>query len=149
MTSDAATSQLPHKQGTPPSPEDSCATVRWQRPTAVATALLLTALLAACGSSHSSPSTSSASAQVKQTCRQIEGVLSNGPDPEADPVGYAQAQILPLRQIDTSNEQLHEEIDGLASAYEAFSATKGASSAKTAVSAASKALENICPGVAS
>jgi hypothetical protein len=111
--------------------------------------LLLTALLAACGSSKSSSSTSSASAQIKQTCRAIEGVLSNGPDPEADPVGYAQAQILPLRQISTSDQKLHEAINKLSSAYAAFSASKGASSAKAAVSAASKSLESICPGVAS
>lgn len=149
MTSDAATNQLPLEEGALSSQEDSRPATRRQRPVAVATALLLTALLGACGSSHSSSSTSSASAQIKQTCRQIEGVLSNGPDPEADPVGYAQAQILPLRQIDTSDEELHEAINGLASAYEAFSATKGTSSAKTAVSSASKTLENICPGVAS
>ncbi len=37
----------------------------------------------------------------KQTCKQVEAVLSDGPDPEADPVGYAQAQILPLREIHT------------------------------------------------
>lgn len=149
MTSDAAINQLPFEDGVPPSPEDSRAAARWQRPSAVATALLLTALLAACGSSHSSTSTSSASAQIKQTCQQIEGALSDGPDPEADPVGYAQAQILPLRQINTSDKKLHEAIGRLASAYAAFSATKGASSAKDAVSAASKSIESICPGVAS
>jgi hypothetical protein len=76
-------------------------------------------------------------------------VLSDGPEPEADPVGYAQAQVLPLRQIDTPDQKLHEAIDRLASAYETFSANNGASSTKTAVSAASKSVEGICPGVAS
>ena len=40
-------------------------------------------------------------------------MLSNGPDPDADPVGYAQAQILPLREIDTSDANLHQAIDAL------------------------------------
>jgi hypothetical protein len=119
---------------------------RWRALGAVATAPLLAALLAACGSS-SAPSASSR-AEVKQTCRQVEAALSDGPDPEADPVGYAQAQILPLRQIRTSDGMLRQAIDMLASAYAAFSSSHGASHAKRAVTSASKAINVICPGVA-
>jgi hypothetical protein len=109
--------------------------------------LLLAVLLAACGSSsNAAPS----SAQVKQEgCRQVEAVLSDGPEQKADPVGYAQAQILPLRQIQTSDGKLHQEIDTLASAYQAFSSSNGASRAKSAVSTASKAIDVICPGATS
>jgi hypothetical protein len=110
-------------------------------------ALSLTALpLAGCGSS----SKNTTSAQVKtRTCKQVEAVLSDGPEPEADPLGYAQAQILPLRQIHTSDEKLRQAIDGLASAYQAFSASNGAGATKSAVSAASKTIDAICPGATS
>jgi hypothetical protein len=52
-------------------------------------------------------------------------VLSDGPDPDADPVGYADA-------------------------YSEFFASNGKSSnAKEAVAVASKKLDSICPGAAS
>jgi hypothetical protein len=121
---------------------------RWPKAGAVAMALLLAVLLAACGSSSSNAASSSA--QVKQEgCQQVEAVLSDGPEPDADPVGYAQAQILPLRQIHTSDGKLHQEIDTLASAYQGFSSSNGASWAKSAVSTASKAIDVICPGATS
>ena len=125
---------------------------RRSRMPALGMALALGALLSACGSSHSSSTTTASAAgavAVKRTCGQIEAVLSDGPEPEADPVGYAQAQILPLRQIHTSDEKLHSAIDTLASAYQAFSSSDGASQAKSAVTAASRALDVICPGAAS
>jgi predicted Zn-dependent protease len=104
--------------------------------------LLLTALVA-CGSS-SSPSPS---AEVKQTCQRVEAVLSDGPDPTADPVGYAEAQILPLRQIHTSDSKLRQAIDTLASAYQAYSSTDGANAAaKDATDAAIGTLNAACPG---
>lgn len=109
-------------------------------------ALLLSLLLAACGSSSSSKPLTSA--QVKQrTCKQVEAVLSDGPEPEADPVGYAQAQILPLRQIHTTNARLAAAIGGLASAYQQFTRTEGASGAKTAVNSATGTIKALCPGI--
>ena len=42
-------------------------------------------------------------------------MLSDGPDPDSDPVGYAEAQILPLGQIHTSDAQLRTAIGKLAS----------------------------------
>jgi hypothetical protein len=103
-------------------------------------------LLGACGSSKPALS----SAQVKtQTCKQIEAVLSDGPDPEADPVGHAQAQILPLREIHTSDGTLHRAIDTLAAANQSFSSTSGSSAAKSAVSTANKTIEHLCPGIES
>lgn len=118
-----------------------------RRLVAVATAIALMMLLGACGSS-SKPAFSSA--QVKQrTCEQIEAALSDGPDPEADPVGHAQAQILPLREIHTADGSLHQAIDTLAAAYQSFSSTDGSSAAESAVSAASKTIERLCPGLES
>lgn len=116
-----------------------------RRACTVATAGLLGVGVAACGSSSSA----SANAEVQQTCQQVEAALSDGPEPIADPVGYAQAQVIPLRQIRASDEKLRQAIDALASAYERFSADDGASPAKSAVSAASREVDSICPGVAS
>jgi hypothetical protein len=109
--------------------------------------LLAVVLIAACGSSsNAAPS----SAQVrKEGCKHLEAVLSDGPEPEADPVGYAQAQIIPLRQIHTSDAKLSGAIDRLASAYQAFSSSNGASRTKRAVTAASKTIDTICPGATS
>ena len=122
------------------------AAARWRTPAAVATAVLVAVLLGACGSS-SKPSATSSTAQVEQTCKQVEAVLSDGPEPEADPVGYAQAQILPLRQIHTTDTRLGQAIDTLAAAYQAFSSSNGSSSAKSAVNAATKTIKALCPGI--
>ena len=123
-----------------------CIAAQCRRSVAIATAMALMVLLAACGSSKPAPS----SAQVeKQTCEQIEAALSDGPDPEADPVGHAQAQILPLREIHTSDGALHRAIDTLAAAYQSFSSTHGSGAAKSAVSTAGKTIEHLCPGIES
>jgi hypothetical protein len=87
---------------------------------------------------------------VHATCAQVSAVLSDGPDPDSDPVGYAEAQILPLGQIHTSDAQLRAAIGKLASAYRAFFDSNGSSSsAKLAVVAASKRISSFCPGAAS
>ena len=53
-------------------------------------------------------------------------MLTDGPDPDADPVGYALAQVGPLRQIKpTSDQPLQTAIDQLASAYQRFYAAGG------------------------
>jgi hypothetical protein len=113
----------------------------------IAALSLLGVGVTACGSSHASAPSSNAS--VEQTCKQVEAVLSDGPDPEADPVGHAQAQVLPLHRIHTSDERLRQAIGRLASAYRGFFTSNGSRAAKQAVSLASKALAGICPGVAS
>jgi hypothetical protein len=107
-------------------------------------AFILVALLASgCGS----PARASA---TENTCQRVSAVLSDGPDPGADPVGYAEAQILPLRQIGTANPALRAAIGQLADAYQQFFASDGkSSSAKQAVAAAGDRLNSICPGAAS
>jgi hypothetical protein len=112
-------------------------------------ALGLAALLGACTSQAPASKPVSAAA-VHATCTQVGAVLSDGPDPDADPVGYAEAQILPLGQIRTSDAQLRAAISKLASAYRAFFDSNGSSSAaKLAVAAASKQINSFCPGAAS
>ncbi len=123
----------------------------------VLTTLGLSALLGACGSAAPKSGTGSAgtsgaasAAVVRTTCTQVSAVLSDGPDPGADPVGYAEAQILPLGQIHTSDARLRTAIDKLASAYRAFFDSNGSSpSAKLAVASASKQINSFCPGAAS
>jgi hypothetical protein len=115
-------------------------------PSALVAASGLTIVLAACGASK--PMLSSAQVS-KRTCKQVEAALSDGPDPEADAVGHAQAQILPLREIHTVDGALHRAIYALAAAYQLFSSTMGSSSAKSAVGAASKTIERLCPGIES
>jgi hypothetical protein len=121
------------------------------------TALGLSALLGACasaapgsGTAAAGTSRSASAAVVHTTCNQVSAVLSDGPDPDADPVGYAEAQILPLGQIHTSDAQLRAAIGNLATAYRAFFDSNGNSSkAKLAVAAASKQINSFCPGAAS
>ena len=96
-------------------------------------------LLSACGSPQSP-------ASVTSVCRQVSAVLSDGPDPGADPVGYAEAQVLPLRQIHTSDKDLKGAIDDLASAYQEFFRSNGTKAAKEAVSRAGDRVTAICPG---
>jgi hypothetical protein len=98
--------------------------------------------LSACGSSPSASST-------RSTCTDVAAVLSDGPDQGADPVGYAEAQIEPLRQVHTSNTALKSAIDALSSAYRQYYTTNGASSAKRALARASRVIDVICPGVVS
>jgi hypothetical protein len=109
---------------------------------------LLASLLSGCGSGASAqPPTQSPA--VRTTCQQVNAVLSDGPDPGADPVGYALAQVLPLRQIHTSDGALHVTIDDLASAYEEFYSSNGDEVAAKALSKASDKVNAICPGAAS
>jgi hypothetical protein len=113
------------------------------------TALGLAALLGACTSQAPAAKPVSAAA-VHATCTKVSAVLSDGPDPDADPVGYAEAQILPLGQIRTSDAQLGAAIGKLASAYRTFFDSNGSSgAAKLAVASASKRINSFCPGAAS
>ena len=73
-------------------------------------------------------------------------MLSDGPDPTADPVGYAEAQIVPLRAVRTDDESLRQVLDQLADAYQQEYSTNGGST--KAVAGASSRLNAICPGAA-
>ena len=107
----------------------------------------LSAMLGACGSGAPAADPAVSPAVVHATCTQVSAVLSDGPDPTADPVGYAEAQVLPLRQIRTTDAQLKSAIGKLDSAYRAYFASNGgSSSAKLAVAAASKRIDSFCPG---
>jgi hypothetical protein len=107
--------------------------------------LALALALTACGGSSSS-----SAAATKKACQQVGAVLSDGPDPDADPAGYAEAQILPLSQIHAPSKSLRTAISQLDTAYQQVFASNGANTAATtAVAAASKKVNAICPGAAS
>jgi hypothetical protein len=88
--------------------------------------------------------------QRQQACTAVADVLSDGPDPTADPVGYAEAQVLPLRQLHISQPAVRSAVDQLAAAYQAYSVSKGVDTAADAkkVAADEEALNALCPGAA-
>jgi hypothetical protein len=114
----------------------------------LATTGLAAFALTSCGGNSSA--NASATAATQRACTNVTNVLANGPDPDADSVGYAEAQVLPLSQLSISNASLHKAIDQLDTAYREFSSNDGADSATYAVkvSAAEKALNKICPNAA-
>jgi hypothetical protein len=103
--------------------------------------------LASCGSSK--PSVSAAGTPLQQGCAAVSAALMNGPDPDADPIGYALAQPGPLEAISTADAKLKAAITGLADAYRSVAATNGSKAANAAVSSASAKIDAICPGAAS
>jgi len=115
------------------------------------TAAFLALVVAACGSSSSSSNAALLGSTVQQECTQVADVLSDGPDPDADPVGHAEAQVLPLRKLSISDAKLHSAVLTLASAYQTFSTSSsaGTSAASRAVTKAEGAVNSICPGAAS
>jgi hypothetical protein len=110
-------------------------------------ALALAVALTACGGSSG---TAAAGTATRQSCQQVAAVLSDGPDPDADPAGYAEAQILPLRQVHIADAPLKTAVTQLDSAYQQLFTSNGTSSAAVkAVATASKKVNAICPGAAS
>jgi hypothetical protein len=121
------------------------------RASAGTAAAFLALAVAACGSaSAQSSSTASLGPGVQQDCTTVADVLSDGPDPGADPIGYAQAQVLPLRQLTISDAALRSAVMSLASAYEKYSTSSGSTRAADAavVTKAENEVNKICPQAA-
>ena len=113
------------------------------------TSLAMMLLVSACGSGEqtAASATQTHAQQVQQTCQQVSAVLSDGPDPEADPLGNAQAQILPLEQVHASDQTLSKAISALASAYSRYIVANGTDkAAKSALTAAINRINSLCPG---
>jgi hypothetical protein len=120
--------------------------------TALGTTLLATTLLvSACASTgHTAARTDAAASgapATQQTCLQVDAVLSDGPDPGADPLGYAQAQILPLTQIHASDQTISAAISTLADAYQSYYDAHGTGTTVTsALNTAINRINSLCPG---
>jgi hypothetical protein len=113
-------------------------------------ALATMALVSACssGGQTAASTTSTTQAQVQQICQQVSAVLADGPDPGTDPVGYAQAQTLPLEQLHVSAQTtIGKAISALASDYSSYVAANGTGKAvNSALTASIKRINALCPG---
>ena len=121
------------------------------RASAGTTVACLALAVAACGSASSqTSSTVSLGSAGQQGCTSVADVLSDGPDPGADPVGYAEAQVMPLRQLAISDAALHRAVLTLASAYETLSTSTTSTRATStmAVTRAENEVNKICPQAA-
>jgi hypothetical protein len=110
---------------------------------------LVVPLLAACSSSPSGGGSSQTQAPAA-VCQKLLGVLSDGPDPDADPVGYALSQVAPLGQIRTTDHALAQRLSDLVAADQALVSSNGSDHAATKSIAKDDAdLNKLCPGAAS
>jgi hypothetical protein len=105
-------------------------------------------VLTACGSSHDA-APSAVGTPLQQSCAAVAAVLGNGPDVSEDPVGYAEAQILPLRTVATTDGALHRAVLALSAGYAEYFRTNGSSASKAAVRTAAAEVDAICPGATS
>jgi hypothetical protein len=85
-----------------------------------------------------------------QLCQALNAVLADGPDPGADPVGYALSQILPLQQqVHSSDAAVMATVHQLVAADQAFYDAKGDDKpAAATIQKDYSALNRACPGVA-
>ncbi len=105
-------------------------------------------LVAACGSGGGGGGAAQATAPAA-LCQQILGVLSDGPDPAADPVGYALSQIKQLSEIRSSDTSVIDTLHTLVAADRALVSSNGVDHAASRTIARShRALNVVCPGVA-
>jgi hypothetical protein len=113
------------------------------------TSLALTVpLLAACSSGSSGGGSSQAQAPTA-VCQKVLAVLSDGPDPDADPVGYALSQIARLGQIHTSDHAHAQQLSDLIAADHSLVSTSGGDRAATeSVAKDDEHLNKVCAGVA-
>jgi hypothetical protein len=109
--------------------------------------------LSACSSGSSGRSSAGGGAALAKApaglCEQLNAVFSDGPDPDADPVGYALSQILPLQGVHTSDAAVSATVDRLIAADQDLVKSNGDdTSATAAVKKADDTLNQACPGVA-
>lgn len=107
-------------------------------------------LLAACSSTSSGGSSGQTEAPgPAAVCQKVLAVLSDGPDPDADPVGYALSPIAPLGQIHTSDNAVAQRLSDLITADRALVGSNGSDHAATKSVVKDDAdLNKVCPGVA-
>lgn len=121
------------------------------RPLVPAIVLLAAASLAltACSSSARPNATRAHSRPPQALCQELNGILSDGPDPGADPVGYALSQILPLQGVDTSDTAVGATVARLVAADQALVRSNGSDRAAAGtIRSSDHALDTACPGVA-
>jgi hypothetical protein len=121
--------------------------LRRQRGALALLALMIALPVSACGSSGTTSATEASTTVAQATCQQVDAVLSDGPDSGADPVGYAEAQVLPLRQIHTADATLSKAISTLADDYSSFYTAGGKGSmVNSELNTAINKINALCPG---
>ncbi len=117
---------------------------------ALASVAVAVPLWVACGAAGPSGAAVKSAHAPTAVCQKILAVFSDGPDPDADPVGYALSQILPLGQIHTSDHTVSTTLRSLIKDDRALVKSNGDDkTAKTGIKKADKSLNKVCPGVAS
>jgi hypothetical protein len=117
----------------------------WRGMAAMASLAVATGLVSATGISSAAAATKHGPARQ---CTAVADVLADGPTADVDPVGYAEAQILSLRQLKLSDPTLRRAVQQLDSAYVAVNVSNGSHKAKAAAKVAEARLNAICPTAA-
>jgi hypothetical protein len=86
---------------------------------------------------------------LQSACNKVSAVLSDGPSPKADPIGYAESQMGPLLLVNAPTKALRSALQDLSAAYVQFFTTNGDAASKRLLSRADEQLGDVCPGVAS
>ncbi len=82
-------------------------------------------------------------------CQQLNGIFSDGPDPDADPVGYALSQVEPLEGVHTSDRNIKTALARLIPADQQLVNSNGSDkAAASGITKADDAINRSCPGVA-
>ena len=135
--------------------------LKWQVTSMAGAPVVAAVALAACGSGSSDSSDASGGSsgsgksggagQAKAPaalCEQLTGILADGPDADADPLGSALSRIIPLQAVHSSKAAATAAVERLVAADQQFVQSRGADKAATfAIKRPSSALEKICPGV--
>jgi hypothetical protein len=109
-------------------------------PVAIVSLFLAAVVLSSCGTS--SPSKSSAA--ITSACTHVTNALADGPDPDSDPIGYAEAQIIPLGRIVVSDHTLQRAIAKLDDAYKKVFQTNAAAGTSNAAKEALRTVDRLC-----
>jgi hypothetical protein len=108
------------------------------------------ALLAGCGSSSSGAAAPSGEAvPAADVCVQVADVVGNGPFPDFDPAGYAEAQYRPLAAVKADKPGLQAALKQRLTAYPHEFVHGVTKQTKSGVKSGQRAVNSVCPGAAS
>jgi hypothetical protein len=120
------------------------------RPRHIALASVIVAAPLWAATSGASAGTLHVAKAPASVCAKLNAVFSDGPDPDADPVGYALSQIKPLGEVHTSDHAVHAALTKLIAADGALVKSNGADhAAKVAIKKDDHLVNESCPGVVS
>jgi hypothetical protein len=86
---------------------------------------------------------------LQVACNKVSAVLADGPNPKADPIGYAEAQMGPLLLVHAPTKALRSALEDLSAAYVQYFTTNGDAASKRILSRTTEQLTDVCPSLAS